>query len=381
VEHEAVIIGAAETRYQRHPAAGTTALGLMAEAGAAALDAAGVGADRVDGLAVSSFTVAPDRAVDVAWRLGLHPRYLADEAAGGTAAVAMLRQAVRAVEAGDAECVLLLSGDVFPGDSFGGMTDRFNSATAEHLAPLEFGGPNALFALLTARHAERFGLGREAYGFVSVAQRRSAADNPGAAYRDPLTLAQYLAAPLVSDPLCIYDCVPVVAGAGAVVVARAGIGTAPPVRVRSFATSYNADDQDGDGLQTPLAQLAPRLWEEAGAGPGDVDLLGVYDDYTVMVLIQLADLGYVPDGDVGRFVAREVASGRLRFNTAGGQLSAGQAGAAGAMHGLVEVVRQLQGRAPGGQVADARLGLVTGYGMTTYRYGAAAGAAVLEAVR
>jgi acetyl-CoA acetyltransferase len=103
----------------------------------------------------------------------------------------------------------------------------------------------------------------------------------------------------------------------------------------------------------------------------------VYDDYPAMVLAQLADLGFAPTRDLVR-LARFVADGRWAVNTSGGQLSAGQAGAAGGMHGLVEVVRQLRGGLGERQVAGARLGLVTGYGMLAYRYGACAAAAVLE---
>lgn len=90
--------------------------------------------------------------------------------------------------------------------------------------------------------------------------------------------------------------------------------------------------------------------------------MSVYDDYPAMVLIQLADLGLVPDGDLRRFVRERVGERRLPVNTSGGQLSAGQAGAAGGLHGLVEAVRQLRGEVGGRQVARARTALVTGYG-------------------
>ncbi|MBD0349365.1 MAG: thiolase family protein, partial [Thermoleophilia bacterium] len=136
---------------------------------------------------------------------------------------------------------------------------------------------------------------------------------------------------------------------------------------------------DGDGLRTGLAELAPRLWEEAGVGPEDVDVVSVYDDYPVMVLVQLADLGFV-DGELARFVDERLAPRTLAVNTAGGQLSAGQAGTAGGMHGLVEAVRQLRGQADARQVEGAETAVVTGYGMVVYRYGACSNAAVLRRV-
>jgi acetyl-CoA acetyltransferase len=100
----------------------------------------------------------------------------------------------------------------------------------------------------------------------------------------------------------------------------------------------------------------------------------VYDDYPAMALIQLDDLGLIPDGDIKRFLGDALPP----INTSGGQLSAGQAGAAGGMHGLVEAVTQLSGRAPE-RAIGARRAVVSGYGMVLYRYGACANAVVLEA--
>jgi acetyl-CoA acetyltransferase len=193
-------------------------------------------------------------------------------------------------------------------------------------------------------------------------------------------MAEYLTAPLVADPLRRYDCVPVVAGADALVLRSdgGGQGDRGPVRVRALVRSFNQDQQEGDGLRTGLAAVASDLWDGAGAGPADLDLACVYDDYPAMVLAQLSDLGLVPDGDLPRCARELIAGRRLPVNTSGGMLSAGQAGAAGGLHGIVEAVRQLQHRAQDRQVPGARLALVTGYGMVLYRYGAAACAAVLE---
>ena len=170
-----------------------------------------------------------------------------------------------------------------------------------------------------------------------------------------------------------------VSGANAIVIARADLAKHDRhVAVRALRCSYNPDHQMGDGLQTSLAALAPTLWRDAGMTPADMDLVSVYDDYPVMVLVQLADLGFAPDGDMRALIAR-IASEELPVNTSGGQLSAGQAGAAGGMHGLVEALTQLRGEAGERQVAGARRALVSGYGMVEYRYGMCANAVVLEA--
>jgi acetyl-CoA acetyltransferase len=371
-----LIAGAAETRYLRRPD-GRTTHELLALAVRSALADAGLEARDVDGFGVASFTIAPDRAPDLAWRLGLRVSWLMEDASGGASALNLLAHAVRAVEAGDAEVVVLVAGDALDGAEFRRLADTYSTAIRDHLAPIPAGGPNALFALLTQRHMAAHGLGREVYGRVAVAQREWGALNENAVFREPLTLEDYLAAPRVADPLSLYDCAPVVSGADAVVVTAAGRATRPAVAVRALVTSFNSDGQEGDGLRTGLADRAARLWSGAGVGPGDLDVLSVYDDYPVMVLVQLADLGLVEDGDVRRLVETRIATRQLALNTAGGQLSAGQAGAAGGMHGLVEVVRQLRGAAGCRQVAGAGLALVTGYGGVAYRYGACAAAAIL----
>ncbi len=372
-----MIAGAAETRYARRPGPETT-LTLLAAAARGALGDAGFELRDVDGLAVSSFTLAPDHAADVAWRLGLRLRWLMEDTSGGASGLNMLQHATRAVEAGDAEVVLVLAGDRFGEGDFGRLAAAYNGATRDHLAPIPHGGPNALFALLTLRHMRAEGLTRDTYGRLVVAQRTWASSNPGALHRQPLTLQDYLAAPTVVEPLGLYDCVPIVSGADAVVVAARPRPGSPRVEVSALVAAYNPDHQEGDGLRTGLGEAAPALWDSAGVGPGDVDVAAVYDDYPAMVLIQLADLGLVENGDSARFVEEVIATRRLPVNTSGGQLAAGQAGAAGGLHGLVEAVRQLRGRAGERQVEDARVALVTGYGMVAYRYGACANAAVLR---
>lgn len=375
---EALVVGAGEAPYLRHPGDEVTTHGLLAVAARAALDSAGLAPSDIDGLGVASFSLAPDHAIDLAVRLGLRLRWLMDGATGGASAVDMLQHARRAVEAGDARTILLVAGDRLDPPSFVRLVDEYNVFTRELLAPIPMGGPNALFALVTQRHMRTHGLAREHYGAVVMSQRAWAAQNPGAAYREPLTMSEYLGAPMVAEPLTIYDCVPVVAGADAVVVALAGTSQRPGVRIRALAASHNTDAHEGDGLATGLREVAGQLWENAGLGPGDVDVVCVYDDYPVMALVQLEDLGFAAGGDILRFVAEQIATRSLPVNTSGGQLSAGQAGAAGGMHGLVEVVTQLRGEAGARQVEGARIGLVSGYGMVAYRHGASAGAAVLE---
>ena len=378
----AVVTGAYEVPYRRRPAPGCSTAGLLSAAVLGAVRAAGIDLDRVDGLGSSSFTLAPDHVVDLAWRMGLTLRWVAEDPHGGASGINLLGLARRAVEAGDADCIVLVAGDHFGPTDFADLVDNYNSATRDHLAPLGFGGPNAAFAQLTIRHARATGLAESDYARIPVAQRRWAARNPGAVYRDPLTVEDYLVAPVVTDPLRRLDCVPVVSGADAIVVERdADAGGRSRARIRAVAGLHNPDQQDGDGLHTGHAGIRDRLWDSAGVGPHEIDLAGVYDDYPVMTLIQLADLGLVRGDDLRAFLHERLDRACWPLNTSGGQLSAGQAGAAGGMHFLVEAVCQLQERAGDRQVPDARHALVTGYGMVLYRYGAMANAVVLEAAR
>lgn len=371
---DAVIVGAAESPYTRKPPEGTTTETLLADAFVRVLEQTGIKREEVDGLGVASFTLAPDRAIDLSWKLGVRPRWLMDDGNGGASGIQLLQHALRAVDAGDASTVVLLSGDHFGPEDFKQLVDNYNRTTAHRLAGIPHGGPNALFAMLTRKQMEEHGLGREDYGRLAVAQRRWAGLNPGAVYRTPMTLEDYLAAPVVAAPLHRLDCVPVVSGADALVVRASSSG----VRVRALRAFHNHDGQEGDGLRTGIADLAPDLWRDAGVGPDEMDVISVYDDYPAMAVAQLADLGYAK-GDLSGLL-RRIEGERLPVNTSGGQLSAGQAGAAGGMIGLVEAVKQLRGEAGERQVAGARLAVATGYGMVLYRYGACANAVVLESI-
>jgi acetyl-CoA acetyltransferase len=373
------IVGVHETPYTRHPAEGTDTTGVLAAAVAGALADAGIGQGEVDGLGVASFSLVPDHAIDLAWRLGLRVRWLMDDANGGASAVDMLQHAVRAIEAGDAETIVLCAGDHLDRAAFRHLVEEYNRATAEHLTPLGYTGPNALFAMVTQRWLVARGLDRAALGAIPVAQRAWAAGNPAAVYREPLTMEEYLTSPFVAEPLTRYDCVPVVTGADAIVVTGAPAGGRRHVRVRAIAALHNPDHQQGPGFGEGFTDVARRLWPLAGVRPDDVDAAFLYDDYPVVVAVQAEELGLVPGGDVERWLRVDVLERRQALNTSGGQLSAGQAGAAGGMHGLVEAVRQLRGDATGRQ-ADVSLAVVGGYGMVLLRHGACHNAAVLERV-
>lgn len=376
----ASIVGATGLPYRRR-AEGVTTTTLLRDVFQALLTQNGLHRDDIDGLAVCSFTMRPDHAIDLAWKLGLTPRWIMDESNGGASGINMLQHAMRAVQNGDANAVAILAADHLTSADYISLTDNYNSTVRDHLAPLRFGGPNSLFSVLTSTMMDEDGLSREDFGQICIAQRQWAAGNPRAVYRDALSLESYLAAKRVAGPLGIFDCVPVVSGAEAILVMRSDLASTkdlPKVDVLSLKALHNFDRHQGSGLRTGLSVVAPELWEAAGCTAADVDLVQCYDDYPVMVLVQLRDLGFISDLSLRDFINTKIATRALPINTSGGQLSCGQPGAAGGLHGLVEAVTQLRGEAGERQVANARRAVISGYGMMEYRYCLCANAAVLE---
>src|SRR3954454_4578887 len=275
--NNAAIVGVGQSAYTRRPEPGQTALHFMRDAVVAALDDAGLDANDIQGMAVASFSLAPDAAVDLAWKLGLSLRWLAQDTNGGSSGMSMVGNALRAVETGAADTVLILGGDATGLAGYAKVAANYNTTTQKHLSPLGHGGPNGVYALVASRQIRKYGLEKSDYGHIAIAQREWAAKNSYAVYRTPLTMDEYLAAPLVADPLSRYDCVPVVAGAQAIVIThpdRCPPGRAP-VRVLAHRASFNYDNQEGDGLQTGISTVAGELWQAAGVRAEDVDIASI----------------------------------------------------------------------------------------------------------
>ena len=343
---------------------------------------AGLKPGDIDGLSLSSFTVGPDTAIGVSQHLGLSPRWLDHVPLGGASGVVALRRAARAVQCGDAEFVICVAGDTNQVDSFRRMLSTFSRFAQDAVYPYGSGGPNASFALITRNYMNRYGATREDFGKICVAQRANALRFPHALMKKPLTLDEYMSARAISDPIHLFDCVMPCAGAEAFLVCRdhsarsLGLGAA---RLLSTIERHNAFPEDPIQYRGGWALDIAELYAMAGVGAGDVDFVQTYDDYPVICMMQIEDLGFCDKGEGPEFVRSHTltADGTFPHNTSGGQLSVGQAGAAGGFLGLVEAVRQLTGAALGSTVAEARVGLVSGFGMVTYDRGLASGAALL----
>jgi len=375
----AFVLGIGETPRLRHWPERLSTLDLVKEATLLALGDSGLKPADIDGFALSSFSIDPDRAIDAAWRLGLTVNWLMQDSNGGVAGLNMLSHAAAAIEQGRASKVLIVAADITNRDAFVQRAKNYNSATRHHLAPLGYTAPAEVFAMLTKRQMRKYGLARTDYGHLAIAQRHYAAGNPLAAYRAPLTMDDYLNAPMVAEPLGRFDCVPIAAGASAIVVGAhpASRAAAAPIEVRGLRQIFNFDHQEGDGLRTGIHIIAKQLWDDAGVGPSDIDVTSVYDDFPALAFAQLSDLGLIPGEDIARFAREAMAPRQFAVNTGGGLLSGGQAGCAAGLQGIVEIVRQLQHRGGDRQVPHAHIGVASGYGMVLYRYCACAGAVVL----
>jgi acetyl-CoA acetyltransferase len=336
----------------------------------------------IDGLSVSSFTLAPDTAVGLTQHLGVSPRWLDHVPMGGASGGVALRRAARAVQAGDADFVACVAADTNHVDSFRKTLTTFSRFAQDAVYPYGSGGPNASFALITRHYMNRTGATREDFGRICTAQRANARHFPGALMQKPLTLDDYVKARAIADPIHLFDCVMPCAGAEAFLVCREADAIAaglPYATVLSSIERHNAYPADPIQFRGGWAMDRDDLWSMAGIGPEDVDFLQTYDDYPVIVMMQIEDLGFCPKNEAPAFVRARALThdGDFPHNTSGGQLSVGQAGAAGGYLGMTEALRQLTGTAGGTAVADAKIGLVSGFGMINYDRGLASCAVIL----
>jgi acetyl-CoA acetyltransferase len=225
------------------------------------------------------------------------------------------------------------------------------------------------YALAAARHMHEFGTTSEQLAEVAVTMREHAAVNPLAQYRDPVTVDDVLSSRLVADPLHVLDCCVISDGGAACVVTtaeRARDLPKPPAHVlgAAHAMTHNLNiSQMPDLTVTAAAQSGPLAMQRAGITVDDVDVLQVYDSFTITVLLSLEDLGFCKKGDGGPFVE----DGRLRWdgalptNTDGGGLSSCHPGMRG-MYLIVEAVRQLRGEGTARQASGVEVALCHGTG-------------------
>jgi acetyl-CoA acetyltransferase len=376
------IVGAGQSVYAKKSP--DTVQKLLYDAGSAALRDAGLDWRRVDGLAVTSFQIPPDNVTTFAEHVGVEARFLFQGLYGGASGIVGMAHAARAIRDGTCDVVVVAAADNYDVASHNETLDHFNGSVREFMSPQGFGGANGMFALHTRLYMERHGATREDFGRFCIALRENALLNPNALLKKPLTMQDYLEAKPIADPLRLFDCVMPCVGSDAIVLASERVARGlpgPSLRILAAEEMHNFPANDVYSVPGGWSGFTERLYERAGCRPTDLHFAQLYDDYPVMCFVQLEGLGICPKGRAHEFVrATDVTvRGTFPINTGGGQLSAGQAGAAGGMIGVYEGVAQLLGRAGVRQVRCSR-GVVSGYGMVAYGRGLSSSAAILERV-
>jgi acetyl-CoA acetyltransferase len=341
----------------------------------------GIKKSEIDGLAVSSYLMAPDNGASLTDMFGLSTRFLIDFPYGGACGVIAIKRAARAVQNGDAEIVACVAGDIAPQGY--GFNSAFSTFSRDHVYPNGGGGMNAVFALITAHYMNTFGATREDFGRICIAQRANSAGHPMALFKQPLTMDAYLKARLICDPIGLFDCVPRVCGAEGFLVMteeRARALGHPYVLIAGAVERHNAYADEPVISHFGVAEESNELYEQAGVGPDAVRFVEAYDDYPVMVMLELEALGFSKPGEAIRLVREKslTLGGDLPVNTSGGMLSLGQAGAgAGFLH-INEAISQLTGRSLGRAIEKPEYGLVSCLGTVNYDRGLCTGAILLK---
>lgn len=367
------IAGIGSTEFSR--SSGRSELTLATEASLAALRDAGLEVGDVDGIVRCDMdNVRPN---DLAHSLGIPSlTYIGENGPGGAAPAAMVGQAVGAILSGQATTVLVyrsLNGRSGVRYGQSGVEDRpvgGGGSYDELFAPYGLLTPGQIFALMAQRHMIEFGTRPEHLAAIALTCRARANANPAAQMHErAMSMEDYLAARMISEPLRLFDFCLETDGACAVVVTsaeRARDLAQPPVLIRAVAQGSLPDPQPGiqfpvlmrESITTlPAASVAETLYRRAGLGPDDVDVAQIYDCFTITVLLQLEDWGFCEKGEGGPFAASGAIDlgGSLPINTAGGHLSEGY------IHGMnhiVEGVRQMRGTSTN-QVDGAEVCLVT----------------------
>jgi acetyl-CoA C-acetyltransferase len=300
---------------------------------------------------------------------------------GGATSAGMVWRAAVAVELGLCDAVLA----VVPGSTqlprserrppatpawHGASSNTFGSPQAEFEIPYGNVGQNAPYAQIAQRYAARYTYDPAALAKVAVDQRTNACAHPGAVFHGkPMTVADVLDSPMIADPIHMLETVMRVQGGAGVLIANADVARRArhrPVWIKGFGEhiSFKTPTYAADLMTTPVARAAERAFAMAGRARGDVDVASIYDCYTITVLMSLEDAGFCPKGAGMTWLTEHDLTYRGDFplNTAGGQLSFGQAGMAGGMHHVVDAARQVMGRAADAQVADCHTAFVTGTG-------------------
>lgn len=370
MSNQAAIVGIGELPPVRRTR-GKATLDMIAEVSALAVADAGLEPAAIDGLLVGPQVGETPQHVPatVAEYLGLQPTMSNVVDLGGASGAGMAWRAAAAIAAGMCETVLCVLGNVR--EEVPPRSPNRNPIR-DFDVPFGASGANIAYALIARRHMHEYGTTSAQLAAAVVAQRENAQRNPAAVfYGQPLTVEEVLASPMVVDPLHMYEVVMPCAGGAAFVVTsakRARSLSKAPVTIAGAGEkiTHRAITCAPDLTVGPLKDAIARAYAQAEVGPKQMDLLSLYDCYSIMLAVTVEDAGFCRKGEGGPWLAEHdlTWAGDHPLNTHGGQLSCGQADLAGGMSHITEAVRQLRHGVPERQVSGAEWALVTGNGAT-----------------
>ncbi|MDX2155741.1 MAG: acetyl-CoA acetyltransferase [Hyphomicrobiaceae bacterium] len=357
------IVGVAESDLGQ-VADGLSPIDLMAQGVVRALDDCGLKLAEVDGLFCAT-TQARTSGLALSEYLGIDPPYVGTTIIGGSSFEYHVAQAQAAIEAGLCSVAVVAYG------STQRSVGRKQASVREinpHETPFKPFLPASAYAMAARRHMHQFGTTREQMAAVAVAARQWAQLNPAAWDRKPLTIEGVLAARPISDPFTVRDCCLSTDGGGAIVITAADRARSlkkPPAYVLGCGQSitHASISSMPDLTLTGAKRSGEIAYAMAGLSPKDIDVLALYDAFTINTILFLEDLGFCPKGEGGRFVegGRIAPGGALAVNTNGGGLSYCHPGMYG-LFLLIEATRQVRGECGARQVKGARTALAHGNG-------------------
>lgn len=351
---------------------GENVLELQARAAKAALEEAGLTLKNVDGLLTAGSWGIPGpgnmMTLTVSEYLGIQPTFMDGTQIGGSSFEAHAAHAALALQAGFCTVALITYGSTQRSLRERSMGARGPGLTLQFESPYGLPNPVGAYAMAAMRHMHQYGTSSEQLAEIAVATRKWAALNPAATMRDPITVEDVLESPMIAEPLHLLDCCLITDGGGAMVmttVERARDLKKPPLHVRGYGETltHATISSMPDLTLTGAATSGRRAMEMAGVTHGEIDVVEIYDSFTITVLLTLEALGFCGRGEGGAFVSgqRTAPGGDFPLNTNGGGLSCYHPGMYG-LFLLIEAARQLWGECGDRQVPDARIALAHGTG-------------------
>ncbi len=308
---------------------------------------------------------------EVAEIVGITPGFLLGGATGGAGAVSLLGGMAAAINSGLIDLALVVGSAAPFSEHWGGGIQPGDMRDWE--IPYGTMGPNSKIAMVMRRHMHEYGTTLDHLGKIAVAGRYHATLNPMALLNAPMTIEDYKNSRLVADPVRLFDCVMPANGGRAFILAspqRAKTLRKKPVYLKGFGERSNPSygpRAGSDALVMGVKDAGRVAMEMAGVKHRDINFLQLYDDYIIVVYLQIEDLGFCEKGDLGFFERTDFTfKGQLPIQTGGGMINVGQPSTAGGTLHILESVRQLRGEGGARQVPNARIGLCSGLGVLPY---------------